>query len=248
MMARGTGENIGRELNKIVSADNLTIPIEVARMRISGCKADLLIAKLGFENSFRVEAMGFVGGIWLLWNDDIIVDILKALSNSGFQGLIYTWSKGNLSQRLDRALGNDLWLSFTPNYYVRNLYRLKSNHWPIFVSASTAKGGESEKPFRFLVSWQTHPKFRNVVAKPWRFYRSTQQIKDWNKTVFGNIFSRKRRVLRKLDRAQERLERCCLERLKQKEMEIYLEIEQVLHQEELLWFQKSRCELLWNGD
>ncbi|KAL1144168.1 hypothetical protein V6Z11_A11G211400 [Gossypium hirsutum] len=25
----------------------------------------------------RVEAMGFAGGIWLLWNDGIIVDILK---------------------------------------------------------------------------------------------------------------------------------------------------------------------------
>ncbi|MBA0653579.1 hypothetical protein Goklo_020739 [Gossypium klotzschianum] len=44
---------------------------------INGCKADSVIAKLRFENSFRVEAMGFAEGIWLLWNDDIIVDILK---------------------------------------------------------------------------------------------------------------------------------------------------------------------------
>ncbi|MBA0637699.1 hypothetical protein Godav_025648 [Gossypium davidsonii] len=46
-------------------------------IRINGCKADSVIAKLRFENSFRVEAMGFAEGIWLLWNDDIIVDILK---------------------------------------------------------------------------------------------------------------------------------------------------------------------------
>ncbi|MBA0770170.1 hypothetical protein Gotri_018838 [Gossypium trilobum] len=43
----------------------------------NGCKADSVIAKVGFENSFRVEAMVFAEGIWLLWNDDIIVDILK---------------------------------------------------------------------------------------------------------------------------------------------------------------------------
>ncbi|MBA0803124.1 hypothetical protein Gohar_013372 [Gossypium harknessii] len=46
-------------------------------IRINGCKADSIIAKLGFENSFRAEAIGFAEDIWLLWNDDIIVDILK---------------------------------------------------------------------------------------------------------------------------------------------------------------------------
>ncbi|MBA0715767.1 hypothetical protein Golax_014653 [Gossypium laxum] len=53
------------------------VEYELSEIRINRCKADSVIAKLGFENSFRVEAMGFTKGIWLLWNDDIIVDILK---------------------------------------------------------------------------------------------------------------------------------------------------------------------------
>ncbi|KAL5790655.1 hypothetical protein ACOSQ2_005543 [Xanthoceras sorbifolium] len=37
--------------------------------RISGRKAALVISKLGFSNYFVVEANGFSGGLWLLWND-----------------------------------------------------------------------------------------------------------------------------------------------------------------------------------
>ena len=36
--------------------------------RISGDKALRVINKLGFSNSFVVDAEGFSGGIWLLWN------------------------------------------------------------------------------------------------------------------------------------------------------------------------------------
>ena len=44
--------------------------------RISGCKADSFIKKSGFDNSHRVEAVGFSGGIWLLWQDAIEVEVL----------------------------------------------------------------------------------------------------------------------------------------------------------------------------
>ncbi|MBA0799825.1 hypothetical protein Gohar_010314 [Gossypium harknessii] len=67
MMAKGTIENTGKDPKQIL-------------MRINGSKADLVIAKLGFEKSFRVEATRFAGVIWLLWNDDISIDILKVKS------------------------------------------------------------------------------------------------------------------------------------------------------------------------
>ncbi|KAK8583139.1 hypothetical protein V6N13_021851 [Hibiscus sabdariffa] len=45
--------------------------------QISRCRADRVIASLGFPNSYRVEAIGFVGGIWLCWFDHIHIDILS---------------------------------------------------------------------------------------------------------------------------------------------------------------------------
>ncbi|KAJ4834585.1 hypothetical protein Tsubulata_040731 [Turnera subulata] len=38
--------------------------------RVSGKRAERIIKKLRFPNSHRVEARGFAGGIWLLWDDD----------------------------------------------------------------------------------------------------------------------------------------------------------------------------------
>lgn len=37
--------------------------------RASGNKADLIVKRLGFNNWLRVEATGYAGGIWLLWNE-----------------------------------------------------------------------------------------------------------------------------------------------------------------------------------
>ncbi|TYH73666.1 hypothetical protein ES332_D05G345200v1, partial [Gossypium tomentosum] len=45
--------------------------------RISGIRDDEVISKMDFPNSFRIEANGFVGGIWFLWSDNILVDILE---------------------------------------------------------------------------------------------------------------------------------------------------------------------------
>ncbi|PPD83329.1 hypothetical protein GOBAR_DD19744 [Gossypium barbadense] len=44
---------------------------------VSRVKADGIITKIGYPDSFRVEANGFAGGIWLCWNNDIMVDILN---------------------------------------------------------------------------------------------------------------------------------------------------------------------------
>ncbi|KAK8647818.1 hypothetical protein V6N13_121545 [Hibiscus sabdariffa] len=48
----------------------------VMEPRISGSEADAVIRRSGFEFSYRVEAQGFFGGIWLLWNNTIKVDVL----------------------------------------------------------------------------------------------------------------------------------------------------------------------------
>ncbi|MBA0827858.1 hypothetical protein Goarm_012602 [Gossypium armourianum] len=49
-----------------------TNDVEVSRVR-----ADGIITKIGYPNSFRVEANGFAEGIWLCWTNDIMVDILN---------------------------------------------------------------------------------------------------------------------------------------------------------------------------
>ncbi|MBA0772642.1 hypothetical protein Gotri_007985, partial [Gossypium trilobum] len=45
--------------------------------RVSGKKANLIIEKLGFNYSHRVEAVGFSGGIWVGWNEFIQIHIVR---------------------------------------------------------------------------------------------------------------------------------------------------------------------------
>lgn len=44
--------------------------------KTSGVNADKVCKELKFNNWIRVEAIGFSGGIWLLWNDDLDLQII----------------------------------------------------------------------------------------------------------------------------------------------------------------------------
>lgn len=46
--------------------------------RVSGQRADNIIAKMGYGNSYRIEAEGFSSGIWLLWEENHVnIDIIS---------------------------------------------------------------------------------------------------------------------------------------------------------------------------
>ncbi|KAA3488488.1 LINE-1 reverse transcriptase isogeny [Gossypium australe] len=46
--------------------------------RVSRAKANKIIAKLGFQFSHRVEAIGFSEGIWLGWKDSVRLEVIRS--------------------------------------------------------------------------------------------------------------------------------------------------------------------------
>lgn len=44
--------------------------------RVSGDQADGICKRIGLENWVRVEAVGFSGGIWVFWSEELAVEIL----------------------------------------------------------------------------------------------------------------------------------------------------------------------------
>ncbi|KAK8660939.1 hypothetical protein V6N13_051845 [Hibiscus sabdariffa] len=56
--------------------DNRPDVVGLVEPRISGSKADSVIAAIGFPHSYRIEAAGYSGGIWLCWYSSIKIDIL----------------------------------------------------------------------------------------------------------------------------------------------------------------------------
>ncbi|KAH9788525.1 reverse transcriptase domain-containing protein [Citrus sinensis] len=311
--------------------------------RISGRKADDFIRSSGFEYSHRVEAVGFAGGIWLLWQNVIEVEvrlnhkqfihfkisknknfvswitavyaspnpmvrkqlwnhldslalsvkepwliggdfnsILYASEKQGgaagqsrgcglfrqwfddnqifdlkFKGPRFTWSRGFLLKRLDRALCNNEWLlKFTDNS-VLHLPKVASDHRPVLVRfGRIVRGHHANRPFRFLASWLTNDQFNNFVKQTWDPKASysdaasnfVKEVKVWNREVFGNIFQRKRVLMARINEIQAALENYSSRGLMRLEAQLRKELETVMGQEEILWWQKSRKDWIMHGD
>ncbi|KAH1081367.1 hypothetical protein J1N35_021128 [Gossypium stocksii] len=71
---------------------------------------------------------------------------------------------------------------------------------------------------------------------------------DWNKHVYGNIFSQKRQLIYELKKVQSLLELKLNERFRILEINLRQALENVLNHKELFWFQKSQSVWLMNGD
>ncbi|KAJ9182159.1 hypothetical protein P3X46_006184 [Hevea brasiliensis] len=92
----------------------------------------------------------------------------------------FTWKKGNLMQRLDRAIANS---DFCLKFLDVSLY-------------SAASQTNRQAPFCFLSAWLTHESFADFVANNWRDHSSFMEtmlefvakLKVWNYNVFGNVF------------------------------------------------------------
>ncbi|XP_028775146.1 uncharacterized protein LOC114732008 [Neltuma alba] len=64
-----TSKGFVAALKSLKSSYRLDV-VAILEPRVSGVVADRIIRSWGFRNSRRVEAEGFSGGIWLLWDSD----------------------------------------------------------------------------------------------------------------------------------------------------------------------------------
>lgn len=127
--------------------------------------------------------------------------------DTGFNGAKYTWSNLRqitklIQEKLDRSFCNASWRQLYLEANTRHLTRVNSNHCPILVELEKKLALNLLKPFHFLPCWLSHPGFPDVVRDSWRnsqpllnaINKFTSTAKIWNTNVFGNIFTRKKRI------------------------------------------------------
>ncbi|XP_029144591.1 uncharacterized protein [Arachis hypogaea] len=111
--------------------------------------------------------------------------------------------------------------------------------------------------FRFQAAWMTHLLFKNVVHTVWNkgalnvvkcLLGAQKDATSFNKKIFGNIFVKKRELERLLNDVQITLDSREDQQLRIKEQILHQELNSVLLQEEISWYQKSREQWVRCGD
>ncbi|XP_042033147.1 uncharacterized protein LOC121779791 isoform X2 [Salvia splendens] len=121
----------------------------------------------------------------------------------GADGANFTWARGDILEKLDRALIGEGWLNLFSETRVTNLPRVMSDHSPLLIQCRRP-GPPVRPPFRFQNMWVRHRSFQEVVKESWnipleerglvklqvKLSRLKKCLKLWNKNVFGNIFEK----------------------------------------------------------
>ncbi|CAA7025018.1 unnamed protein product [Microthlaspi erraticum] len=180
----------------------------------------------------------------------------------GFTEPRYTWKRGReerffVAKRLDRVFCNAharlRWQEAT----LRHLPFLSSDHAPLYVQLEPQTVGDPRRrPFHFEAAWLKHAGFKELLASSWDGSLTTPmaleklrvRLRKWNKELFGDIRIRKEKLLQEIQTVQGRLEVMQTDDLLLQESGLLQELDMILEQEEVLWFQKSREKWVSLGD
>lgn len=148
------------------------------------------------------------------------------------------------------------WLDLFSIVKVTHLLVVSSDYTPVLLSIYLNERKENKSSFRFQAAWVLHDSFLDVVADAWKKgnsvhdkIKATEQVlTTWNKNVFGNIHWKKKRLEARLGGIQRKFGICRSNNLIKLEAKLKKELEEVLYQEELLWYQRSMEEWITLGD
>jgi hypothetical protein len=183
------------------------------------------------------------------------------LIDVGYTGDKFTWCRGQIRERLDRALANEAWCSKFPDASLVHLDYYRSDHRPILLSMDEENMPDEKGPaiLRFEARWLKEKNFMEIVEGAWvstgplgqnsslvgRLAQIHEKLHKWDKYVLR----RNKNVLRQTQRKLEAIVREDLTAdniARQKELS--QEIENLLELEEMHWAQRSRINWLQYGD
>ncbi|XP_028799892.1 uncharacterized protein LOC114755187 [Neltuma alba] len=168
----------------------------------------------------------------------------------------FTWEKQAVKERLDWAFCNFDWELSHPNHKSHHKLRYNSDHRLIVVtSGNSDTRTKKNSQFKYYSAWAIEDSFTEVVKNAWEneeWCAGTIKFKEeatiWNKNYMGSIPKRKRAILKRIegiDRARQNNNANGLFRL---ERELWQDYTKLAAQEELIWYQKSRCKWIQWGD
>jgi hypothetical protein len=140
------------------------------------------------------------------------------LHDLGFVGDNYTWKRGRIRERLERAVANNAWDLLHPGALVQHLGYIRSDHRPILLDtdAHQVQLNNHNGPRRFEAKWLREPKFREVVERAWgevehqsggvlgKLNKVHEILHQWNDSVLKQPKKNIRQAQRELEKAMRK--------------------------------------------
>ncbi|KAL5553199.1 hypothetical protein UlMin_040600 [Ulmus minor] len=166
------------------------------------------------------------------------------LIDLGFEGDdCFTWSNGQVFERLDRFFGNHSWLETFPINKVKHLYFFCSDHRPIMLAfgnnASGRKCGKVRRGsrFHFEHAWCEDPGYDRIAL-------CGKNLEVWGKDRFCHLTTEKKTLQEKISCLSSLHDSGSWKILKECEKNL----NSLLDTEERYWRQRSRVSWLKDGD
>nr|XP_016450704.1 PREDICTED: uncharacterized protein LOC107775483 [Nicotiana tabacum] len=157
----------------------------------------------------------------------------------------FTWKKGtnfNIAARLDRFLVSEEWDEGFRNIKQSILHRVTSDHSPVMIQCGFKN--------RIKTWWESF----SCTGRPdyilaFKLKALKEKLKEWSKTIQGNLKIQKQHILDQLAEIEDIQElRSLNEEETHKKTSLMLEFEENARKEEIAWRQRSRVLWLKEGD
>ncbi|KAL2942001.1 ELKS/Rab6-interacting/CAST family member 1 [Bienertia sinuspersici] len=175
-----------------------------------------------------------------------------------FNDTRYSWERSSSCEEVNRrAKKFDDWIDSTNLLEVE--FSGSPHTWARGLTDETRKSARLDRTLynnEWAMPWLTYEKLQEFMVDNWSneaplvpFLKSfSQKLQSWNQTVFHNIFKKKRELLARIGGVRSKLAQSRSSNLIKLESKMRKELDEVLYQEELLWYQKPRVDWLRDGD
>ncbi|XP_028751829.1 uncharacterized protein LOC114711579 [Neltuma alba] len=167
----------------------------------------------------------------------------------------FTWEREGVRERLDWAFCNFDWEISHPHFKCFHQLRFKSDHRVIMVTGENTPIKSGPHPFMYQAAWCLEEDFKDLVRCSWenRHWQEGQQVfrkraMTWNEKKVGNIPKKKKEIIRRLEDIDRVRNTSTCNRLARLEQKLWRDYSKLNQQEEIIWFQKSRCQWIQFGD
>jgi hypothetical protein len=180
------------------------------------------------------------------------------LEELGYIGNKFTWKRGQMRERLDRAVGNAGWSQLFPRDGVHHLTSTGSDHRPIFVDTETygSSLSSSRRRRRFEGRWLQEEQVGDAVSTSWvhsppgapimaKLAAVHSDLHEWDRTVLNAPQKKIKELTKELEVL---LSGPMTNDTAHKQKEVTRQMEVALEQEEVHYMQRSRANWLMHGD